>query len=77
MHRVRRTGGLAAEKHHRAVMNTLSWADQSAADGDYADAVAWLDTITAIGDPLPTPYAARRASWQAAMGTAGAPDHAR
>lgn len=57
----------AVEKHRRAITNTLSWADESAADGRYADAIAWLDVITAIGDELPDPYPAKRAAWQSAI----------
>lgn len=53
-------------------MNTLSWADQCAASGDYASAIAWLDVITAIGDELPEPYAAMRESWQARASAEGA-----
>jgi hypothetical protein len=66
-----------ADQHHQAVLNTLSWADEAAAAGDYADALAWLDVITAIGDGLPSPYPARRASWQAAMRTVGPPGETR
>ena len=68
-HCARHTAGSPADVHRGAVMNTLSWADQSAAQGDYADAIAWLDVITAIGDELPDPYPARRAFWLAAMST--------
>lgn len=54
-----------ADQHHRAVMNTLRWADEAAAAGDFAGAIAWLDVITAMGDELPHPYPDRRAVWQA------------
>ena len=70
--RARRAASSVADHHHQAVMNTLSWADDAAAAGDYADALSWLHVITAIGDELPSPYPARRAFWQAAMRTAGA-----
>jgi hypothetical protein len=50
-------------RHERAVANTLGWADHAAADGEYADAVAWLDTLDAIGVRLPEPYAAKRPVW--------------
>ncbi len=76
MPRARRAAGSVVDKHHQAVMNTLSWADQSAAGGDYADALAWLDIITAIGDELPDPYPAKQAAWRAAIRAAGAPDEA-
>lgn len=63
----RRARRSPADKHRRAVMNTLSWADECAAQGDYVNAIAWLDTITAIGDELPRPYRAKRAMWQNAL----------
>lgn len=66
-----------ADRHRQAVSNSLSWADQSAAEGDYALAIAWLDIITATGDTLPDPYPARRAGWQGALRAAGTPDDAR
>ncbi len=56
-----------ADRHTVAVMNTLSWADDAAADGDLEGALAWLEAVEAIGDVLPTPYPARRAAWKAAL----------
>lgn len=41
----------------------MSLADEAAAQGDYADALAWLDTLGAIGDRLPEMYAAKRSVW--------------
>jgi hypothetical protein len=55
------------DKHRDAVRNTLNWADEAAARGDYEGAIAWLDTITAIGDPLPSAYDTKRAAWKAAV----------
>ncbi len=52
-------------KHRAAVANTLQWADESAERGNHLDALAWLDTIEAIGDKLPKAYEIRRASWSA------------
>ncbi len=46
-----------------AVARTLQWADESAERGDYFDAVAWLETLEAIGDELPEVYEIRRRSW--------------
>ena len=43
----------AHAKHLAAVARTLRWADESAARGDYADALRWVETIEALGDPLP------------------------
>lgn len=50
-------------KHLAAVARTLQWADESAERGDYLDALAWLDTVEAIGDELPEAYEDRRGSW--------------
>ena len=54
-------------KHRAAVANTLQWADESAEHGDHIDALAWLDTIEAIGDELPDVYQIRRNSWSAQL----------
>ena len=55
-------------KHRAAVANTLQWADESAERGDHFDALAWLDTVEAIGDELPKVYQIRRNSWCAQLG---------
>ena len=61
--RARREGA----KHRAAVANTLQWADESAERGDHFDALAWLDTVEAIGDELPDVYQNRRNSWSAQL----------
>lgn len=62
-------------KHFAAVTSTLQWADDSAERGDYFDALAWLDTIEAIGDELPEIYQTRRVSWSTQLGASpGRPD---
>lgn len=53
-------------RHERAVANTLSWSDQAAAKGEYAEALAWLRTLDAIGARLPEAYAAKRFLWSQA-----------
>ncbi len=55
-------------------MNTLAWADEAAARGDHAGALAWLKTVEAIGDELPELYLSRRAKWRAVLGAATGPD---
>jgi hypothetical protein len=52
-------------KHLAAVASTLQWADDAAERGDHFDAVAWLETLEAIGDQLPEVYESRRCSWSA------------
>ena len=53
-------------RHQAAVANSLSAADAAAADGDLADAVAWLETIRAIGDELPPEYELKLERWRQA-----------
>lgn len=50
-------------KHERAVAGTLGSADKAAAAGEYAEALAWLDALEAIGDQIPEAYAAKRPVW--------------
>jgi len=45
-------------RHEQAVAHTLDWADQAAADGDYANALAWLQALEAIGHPVSGDYPA-------------------
>ncbi len=55
------------ERHRAAVANTLSWADNAAAQGDYAEALAWLEALDAMGEPLGAEYRSKRAAWQEAL----------
>ena len=64
-------GQLGLTQHEAAMFHTLSWADEAAADHDYAGALAWLDVIEAIGDPLPAEHQRKRASWALAHGRVG------
>jgi len=52
-------------KHLAAVARTLQWADESAEHGNHFEALAWLETVEAIGDELPEAYEIRRDSWSA------------
>lgn len=70
------TGAKREAKHRAAVANTLQWADEAAACGDHFDAVAWLDTVEAIGDKLPEVYETRRDSWCAQLPCTRAADEA-
>lgn len=70
------SGAKREAKHRAAVANTLQWADEAAACGDHFDAVAWLDTVEAIGDKLPVVYKTRRASWCAQLPRTRAADEA-
>jgi hypothetical protein len=63
--RARPDPGLTA--HRVAVAITLSWAGESAARGDYANALAWLNVPDAIGETLPEPYEIKRLDWRRAV----------
>jgi hypothetical protein len=41
-----------SNRHARAVAQTLGWADEAAARGDHAGALAWLRTLEMIGHEL-------------------------
>jgi hypothetical protein len=55
------------EAHRAAVANTLSWADESAARGDYVNALAWLNVLDAIRETLPEEYEGKRLDWRDAL----------
>jgi hypothetical protein len=55
--------GSALERHGSAVRRTLTWAEEAAAEGDCATAVAWLATIEAIDGRLPAGFEAKRRAW--------------
>jgi hypothetical protein len=61
-------------KHLAAVARTLQWADEAAERGDHFDAVAWLETLDAIGDQVPDVYESRRGSWSAQIARTQATD---
>ena len=56
-------------RHERAVAQTLGWADEAAARGEHAHALAWLQTLDVIGDELSAAYEAKRQSWRLALRT--------
>jgi len=64
--------GSTPERHRAAVQRTLGWADQAAADGDYAAALAWLATIEAIDGELPPGAGEKRRAWAATAHAAAA-----
>lgn len=61
--RSRRTWLSSADRHVAAVTRSLGWAVESAARGDYVDALAWLRTIEATGDQLPPAFESKRRTW--------------
>ncbi|HET8978969.1 MAG TPA: hypothetical protein VFN87_12475 [Solirubrobacteraceae bacterium] len=62
------------DRHARAVARTLEFADEAALRRDYTDALAWLQTLEAIGHELSDAYLAKRASWQLARESNPGPD---
>ena len=57
----------AHDRHLSAVARSLGWARESAARGDYADALGWVRVVEAIGDPIPHEYEAKRQVWLRAL----------
>lgn len=54
-------------RHSAAVARTLAAADSSAADGNFVNALAWLETLKAIGDALTPEYERKEQDWRAAL----------
>ena len=57
----------ARDRHLAAVARSLGWARESAARGDYADALGWVRVVEAIGDAVPHEYEAKRQAWLSAL----------
>jgi hypothetical protein len=55
------------DRHLAAVARSFGWARESAARGDYADALGWVQVVEAIGDPIPREYETKRQAWLAAL----------
>jgi hypothetical protein len=55
--------GSTLERHRRAVRRSLSWAEEAAAEGDYATALSWLAALEAAEGELPPGVGARRREW--------------
>lgn len=53
-----------AARHHRVVRKALHWADRSAALGDLADALGWLELARAVNGRLPGAWEMRRRRWE-------------
>jgi hypothetical protein len=53
-------------RHQAAVRQTLTFADEAAADGDHRTALAWLATIEAVDGVLPPGAERKRLAWAAA-----------
>ncbi len=53
--------------HEAAVIQTLRWADEAAAERDFAAALEWLVAIEAIGDQLSEVHLGKRITWELAV----------
>lgn len=53
-----------ATRHHRVVRKALHWAERSAALGDLADALGWLELARAVNGRLPGAWEMRRRRWE-------------
>jgi hypothetical protein len=54
-------------RHERAVARTLEFAEEAASRGHLSDALAWLETLEAIGRRLPDEYVSKRLEWRLAV----------
>ena len=57
----------AAMQHRRAVARSLRWAEESAARGDHAEAIAWLQAVEDTGEQLQSEYEVKRRNWFGAL----------
>jgi ribosomal protein S27AE len=64
--------GSTPDRHRAAVTKTLGWAEHAAAEGDYATALAWLETIEAVDGEIPSGFDAKRRVWAQAARAATA-----
>jgi hypothetical protein len=55
------------ERHLTAVARSVGWARESAARGDYVDALGWIEVIEAIGDKLSDDCQIERQAWRTAL----------
>ncbi len=56
-----------AAKHLAAVAQSLAWAEECAAGGDYADALGWIAAVEATGDRLSDAFETKRRAWVIAL----------
>lgn len=53
--------------HVAAVARSLQWADEAAGRTDYADALAWIQTVEVVDGELPEEYKTKRDTWLRAL----------
>ena len=57
----------AEARHEQAVARTFEFAEEAAGRRDFTDALAWLQTLEAIGQVLPGEYLSKREAWRLAL----------
>jgi sulfide:quinone oxidoreductase len=63
------------EREHRDALElSLRWADSDALEGEYRQALRWLDVAEKLNLTLPRAYERRRAEWRSKSGFPPAPD---
>jgi hypothetical protein len=65
---------MTTERHERAVANTLGFAREPAARGDFAEALEWLGVVEIVDGALPAGWEQTRALWLHAQ-TSGERSH--
>lgn len=63
------------KRHTAAVARSLGWARDSAARGDYADALDWVRVVEAIGDRIPEEFETMRRAWRRVLAENRGGDH--
>jgi hypothetical protein len=53
-----------AERHERAVAQTLRWAQEAAVSQCFDDALDWLQTVAVVDGPLSPGWQRTQASWR-------------
>jgi hypothetical protein len=61
---------IGAGRHEHAVANTLGFAREAAADGDFAGALRWLVVVEIVDGALPAGRELTRALWLRGHGSA-------
>lgn len=64
----------AAAKHLAAVAQSFAWAEESAARGDYVDALGWIAAVEATGDRLSDAFETKRHAWVIALADRRGPE---
>lgn len=54
-------------RHLAAVERSLAWADAAAQQGDFAEALAWIRMLEAIGHEITGEEDVKREAWLAAL----------